>query len=66
MGPQALTDALLRGGRFYDEFPANLENYMDGLIKRHWASNKAEGCTFLDPDNVSQFVCWIVVKLASN
>ena len=60
MGPQGLTDTLPRGGRLYDEFPASRENYMDGLLQRHWASHKAEGCAIIEPEDMSRFVRQIV------
>ena len=56
MGPAGLKNALPRGGRQIDDYPANLNSYMDGLLKLHWTHNKSHGCTFTDADEMSQFV----------
>jgi hypothetical protein len=56
LGPDALTRALPHGGQFIDVYPADLDNYMDGLIKRHWISHKAEGCKLTDPLEVAKLV----------
>jgi hypothetical protein len=58
MGLVGLTAALPRGGQINEEYPANLANYMDGLLKRHWLSNRLVVSTISTPAEVSLFVCF--------
>ena len=56
MSTEGLMGVLPRGGQMNDEFPANLANYMDGLIKKHWMKNHVVDTTLETPDDVSLFV----------
>jgi hypothetical protein len=57
MGPASLTAALPRGGQYIDSYPAELSNYMDGMLEKHWISNKAEGCIIKNSKEVPRLVC---------
>jgi hypothetical protein len=58
MGTRGLISALPQGGQMIEEYPANIANYMDGLLKKHWTTNRlnTSETTLSTPDEVSIFV----------
>jgi hypothetical protein len=58
MGPQCLTDALPKGGTMMEEYPAKLDNYIDGLLIKNWISKQKNGADLSASSNVAKSVCW--------
>ena len=53
LGPGGLTAALPQGGPMQDDYPANLNTYMDGLLRKEWEVKNEEGS---DSSKVSKAV----------
>ena len=61
MGCDGLCAALPRGGQINDEYPANLANYVDSLIKKHWKNNHIPDSSFQTSDEALSFVSYYLV-----
>jgi hypothetical protein len=56
LGVNGLLTALPRGGQLPEDYPLSLNNYMDGLLAKHWTVHKHTDSVFTQPHEVKEFV----------
>ena len=63
MGPIGLMTVLSRGGPMQEDYPANQDSYVDGVLKQHWEKNKQPNMAINHSFEASEFVSSIYFHL---